>query len=489
MFESPVFLLSLLPILSPAKTDCHPFPDIYFHYHLDFSRNVLVLSHETRWTDLVALEVCEEMDKNRDGKTSEAEARNFIDSWVGNLRKVFKVKLQGKEYPLPEPCSMDETLLDFAGMGNRSLETAEWEIDVDFEIPLPGGEGPFEIVIEDLSYHEPGAPDPYWLTSEIGIEGEEGLRLLFVTKPEDPKYMTRRFKVRWDWKGKGMTRYEAGRVEDINARDRSRMTGLINRVSANPWFLPVALLLALFYGMGHAFAPGHGKVMVAGYLVGSKGTVKDAVTLGLIVALTHTFIVIILSILWLLFEKRLNTKLASSWLGIGSGLSISLLGAWLFLRRLPGKKKESFHHHDHHSHTHAAKHGSVSHFFAHLLGKHHHHLPNHPDEVTLGQLVGLGVSGGIVPCPAALLVLLFALQTGKALLGLVIILSFSLGLAGVLVLLGVITVTSKNFLGRISGLAERYSPLIKWLPPASALFVTFIGLYFAWQSYARGAFY
>ncbi|HHI68847.1 MAG TPA: hypothetical protein ENJ97_05925, partial [Planctomycetes bacterium] len=356
-------------------------------------------------------------------------------------------------------------------------------------------------------------------------EGDRGVRILSATRPEDPMYMTRRYEVKWDWKGKGEALFTTRQVKDVNAQARRKMSGLLKKLGRNPWYLPIAFLLAVFYGMIHALAPGHGKAMVAGYLVGSKGTVGDAVFLGLVVTFTHTFMVFVLSFLWLLFQDRMNTKAAETWLGVGSGISMALLGIYLFWSRFPRKGKslspqaekrpgelafqgawESHHeqghshshshgrphthHHHHHSHEgtgHSHRMGTLLHWLAHLRGAEHSHLPADPERVTVAQLLGFGVSGGIVPCPAALLVFLLALQTGRWGWGFLVVLAFSLGLAGVLVGLGVLMVTSRKLLDRISGAGERLAPYLAWLPPGSALFVTAVGLYFAWQSWTLGS--
>ncbi len=513
-----LFLLLLFPSSSSAAGE-HPFPDVYFHYHLDLSRNLLVLSHETRWTDLVAVQVCQALDKDGDGLTSAREAQAFVRSWVRSVRKNFRVVLEGRKLELPEPATLDETLSYFAAKGREALEVARWEIDLDFEIPLPPGEGPFRIVLEEGAYREKDGRDTYWLTSSLGVEGDKGLRILSATRPEDPMYMTRRFEVRWDWKGRGEASFSTREVEDVNAPARKKMSRLLRRLGENPWYLPLAILLAVLYGMGHALAPGHGKALVAGYLVGSKGTLGDAVLLGLVVTFTHTFMVFLLSLLWLLFQDEMNTKAAETWLGVGSGLSIALLGTWLFWRRFPRKdlprpalaggpparpcshshRRDDplyghHHHQGHHSHDHhhpghqhsSHRTGSLAHWLAHLRGTEHSHLPADPDQVTLGQLLGLGISGGIVPCPAALLVFLLALQTGRWGWGILVVGAFSLGLAGVLVGLGVLTVTSRKLLERVSGAEKKLAPLLAWLPPLSALFVTAVGLFFAWQSWSAG---
>ena len=104
--------------------------------------------------------------------------------------------------------------------------------------------------------------------------------------------------------------------------------------------------------------------------------------------------------------------------------------------------------------------------------------------MTVGQLLWLGISGGIVPCPAALVVLLLSFQTELPAAGLAIVVAFSVGLAGVLVGIGVLMVTSRRFLERLGGGADRLQALLRYLPALSALFIIAVGAVIAWQNWA-----
>ena len=174
----------------------------------------------------------------------------------------------------------------------------------------------------------------------------------------------------------------------------------------------VLLFLAAGFGAAHALTPGHGKTLVAAYLVGERGTALHAVILGLVTTITHTGAVIALAaLLVFLFPKAVPAELQML-LGFVGGLLITGMGLWLLLRRLGG---------------------GADHF--HVGGGHHHHDHHHskgqPDRALSDQTVGLlslvilGVSGGIVPCWDAILMLGFAISAQRVWLALPLLLAFS----------------------------------------------------------------
>ena len=241
----------------------------------------------------------------------------------------------------------------------------------------------------------------------------------------------------------------------------------------------VALVVSFVLGGLHALTPGHGKAVVAAYLVGSKGRIIDAVFLGLVVTFTHTFSVIALGVVMLLAESYLVPEDIVPWLSLFSGVLIAGIGAWLLaknMRQYYGGHGHSHAHGDGHSHGHGHGH-SHSHSHGH---HHHHHGDGHthshaPAEVSTRTgfwgLLSLGVSGGIVPCVDALVGLLFAISLNKLTWGIVILCAFSLGLAAVLVAIGVLMVVAKPFIERFTG----EGVWLKRLPIFSAAVVIILG--------------
>jgi nickel/cobalt transporter (NicO) family protein len=243
----------------------------------------------------------------------------------------------------------------------------------------------------------------------------------------------------------------------------NQVSAIVRQPELPPLLLGLGLLIAALLGMGHALAPGHGKTVMAAYLIGEKGTVWHAIILGIVVTLTHTWSVIFLGVVTLYFEGFISEEQVNFWTGIVSGLIIVVIGIALFRQR----------YHD---------------FLATAQGKgndwrFYHGHDHGPEEVLIEpqaeegtpsyrNILWLGISGGVVPCPAALIVLLLALKVGRLSYGLGLILAFSTGLAAVLVLIGVLVVRASRLLQR-TGIRE--SGVLLILPLGSAVLITLLG--------------
>jgi ABC-type nickel/cobalt efflux system permease component RcnA len=247
------------------------------------------------------------------------------------------------------------------------------------------------------------------------------------------------------------------------ATPRSAFTELITTRHMSLWFLFTAAFIACGLGALHALEPGHGKTIVAAYLVGSRGTARHAFLLGLIVTASHTAGVFALGAITLYASRYIVPEQLYPWLGVFSGLTIAGLGGYMFLRRWSGLDLD-------HSHTPGKLH---SHWFS--SSKVSVTEPSYTEagkSVSLYQLFALGITGGIIPCPAALVVLLSAFALHRVGLGFFLILAFSLGLAGVLIGFGMLMVYSRRFMTRL----RVNGPLTtRWLPVASAAFMTVLG--------------
>lgn len=227
------------------------------------------------------------------------------------------------------------------------------------------------------------------------------------------------------------------------------------------WLL---LLFAAGLGAVHALTPGHGKTLVAAYLVGQHGTIVHAIALGLVTTLTHTGAVLLLAGgLHFLSEDALRN--VQTGLGLFMGLIVACFGFYLLLQRLSGRADHihigggHHHHHDHH-HPHHAMAGSAN------------------KKVDWWGLVVLGMSGGIVPCWDAILMLFLAVGMNLLWLALPLLLAFSAGLAGVLVLIGILVVQLRRFADSRWGEGR----LIRSLPIGSALLVMLLGIWLCYES-------
>ena len=237
---------------------------------------------------------------------------------------------------------------------------------------------------------------------------------------------------------------------------------LISTQIDGPWGLLLALVAACGLGAAHALAPGHGKSIAAAYLVGARGNAWHALFLGLTTTITHTAGVFALGIITLLVSRFILPEQLYPWLAVASGFLVFLLGIGLLRVRWQGWRSRP-----------GTASGSAIH--NHGFGGAHSHAPGEDMALThrssTRNLLLLGISGGIIPCPSALVVLLGAIALGRVGLGLILILAFSFGLAGVLTLTGLLLVYARRLFERI----PMRGPLFRALPLASALVVVLIG--------------
>ncbi len=253
---------------------------------------------------------------------------------------------------------------------------------------------------------------------------------------------------------------------------RNSFTELVATEQVGFGILLIAAAVAAGLGAFHALEPGHGKTVVAAYLVGSRGTAWHALVLGLIVTASHTAGVYLLGAATLYASRYVLPERLYPWLGVISGLVIAGLGFSLFLRRYGGKP-HSHVHGDHHGHGETPhSHGPLGEHSHSALGhSHHHHATD--GTVSLRELLALGITGGIVPCPAALVVLLSALSLNRVGFGLFLIMAFSVGLAAVLIAIGLLMVYARRFMSQFQddGLV-----ITRWAPLTSAAVITLFGV-------------
>jgi ABC-type nickel/cobalt efflux system permease component RcnA len=220
-------------------------------------------------------------------------------------------------------------------------------------------------------------------------------------------------------------------------------TKLFDEAAAGRGVLVLLLLAAFGWGALHALSPGHGKAMVAAYLVGTRGTTRDAVALGATVTITHTLGVFALGFVTLALSAYVLPQDLYPWLNLVSALLVLSVGAAVL-------RKRTHHHHHHHEHDHDHDHG-------------HGH-----DHVTKKSILAIGASAGVIPCPSALVVLLGAIAQHQVGLGLVLITAFSMGLAATLTGLGVLVVRAARV-----PLPPRAATLI---PALSAGLIVLVGI-------------
>lgn len=275
-----------------------------------------------------------------------------------------------------------------------------------------------------------------------------------------------------------------GRAVAVPARDR--LAELIAVPKLTPGTALLGLLMAVLLGGLHAMSPGHGKTVVGAYLIGSRGTARHAAFLGLTVTITHTAGVFALGVATLMASEYVVPERLFPILSFVSGAIVVVIGFSLLMRRLRGvlggRSHGHPHAHDGNDHTYADGDHAHSHDHDHGVdptqphahgGRVHSHLPPGADgsPITWRTLLALGISGGILPCPSALVVLLAAISLHRVGYGLLLVVAFSVGLAGVLTGVGLAFV----YAGRLFKPKSKFTALTRVLPVFSALVITAAG--------------
>ncbi|MEU0764805.1 nickel transporter [Streptomyces microflavus] len=307
----------------------------------------------------------------------------------------------------------------------------------------------------------------------------------------------------------------------------AKVTGAFDSlVGAREITLPVGLLalfLALVLGASHAAMPGHGKTIMAAYLVGRRGTRRDALTVGATVTLTHTAGVLVLG-LALPVSTHLAGETVLMWLGAASGLLVTGIGLWLLTGAVRGRPQHNHHHHGpNHSHSHVDHHHDHRHDHDHGHGHHHDHdhgpvtpasahdsapagelqappavatlappdhehhpadtstAPRNARRTSRSGLIGMGIAGGLVPSPSALVVLLGAVALGRTAFGVLLVIGYGLGMAATLTLAGLLLVRLRERIENHDRARNlRHHPLLRKLartgPVITSLLVVAVGL-------------
>ena len=248
-------------------------------------------------------------------------------------------------------------------------------------------------------------------------------------------------------------------------------TDLINLPELTLGSALLALGLAFMWGAVHALSPGHGKTIVAAYLIGQRATVKHALFLGVTTTITHTTGVFALGLITLFASRFIVPERLYPWLEVISGVLVVVLGVTLLSQRMTTLFKST--HTTAQSDQHA--HNDFAGMHDHGDGRAHTHAP--PQNVSWRNLLALGVSGGLLPCPSALVVMLSAIALQRVAFGLLLILVFSTGLAGVLIAIGILLVHAGRLTNRLS--ISRFSfvqPVLRVAPVFSAFVITLAGL-------------
>ena len=439
-----------------------------------------------------------EMDKDQDGSVSAAES----ESWSASYRDLLLVSLDGKSLPL----TMDSVQLPATLNGFQSGQEL---ITFTFSTDLSAGTNNAERIIVENTMLPPKSINWFYLTADDGtafLFPSQKSHILTIDHIRNPATIEDQSRLLTAWDS-GSPALPFGQQKDVvtetaeqvvpELQERSPQDILLDLVRSKELsftFYLFALLIALALGALHALTPGHGKTVVAAYLVGSRGTSWHAIVLGTVVTLTHTGSVFLLGILTLAASKYFLPTTVIPFLEILSGALILGLGLYLLWqrfvfwrnsRRVPAARTETKRKISLTPSASKKISGSVK-VESMPAGMHHHgdgkmHSHDVPEAITWRSLIALGISGGLVPCPDAIAILLVAIAINRLMLGMALILSFSLGLAVVLIVIGLLMVNSRRLFNRM-GFLDRFAPA---LPVVSAVIVIILGAALTWGAAVR----
>ncbi|MCB0060896.1 MAG: hypothetical protein KDE19_02230 [Caldilineaceae bacterium] len=486
-----VTILSSL-YLFPTQLFAHPLGNFTVNRYSNIAvgRTQLQLTHILDMAEIPAHQERTQMDSNGDGTVDKGEEAAYLATLVTTLQDELVLTVNGTTVPL----TLVDRQMTFP-VGQAGLPTLR--VVTDWQVPLAAGASLWQVAYTDNTF----ADRLGW--QEVIVQGGDAVSLLessapttdlsaeLTSYPEDmlqsPPAVNQasfRFAPAGVANAPSVQSGEAPTVQPLRTGlPVDPFAELINIGTLSPLAILLALLAAFGWGAAHAFSPGHGKTVVAAYLVGSRGTVGHALFLGVTTTITHTAGVFALGVVTLFASRFILPETLYPWLSVLSGLLVAAIGITMIRERWSNPLHS--HHHHNHTHDHAHEHSHDHEHHSHgLFGDHHHgehghdhshsHLPPGANggQVTWRSLLALGISGGLLPCPSALVLMLGAISLQRIGFGLALIVLFSLGLASVLTLIGVTLVYAGKYFQRI----PESGPLLRLLPVASAVFITIVGL-------------
>jgi ABC-type nickel/cobalt efflux system permease component RcnA len=469
----PVSLVGLigLMLVLPSVTWAHPLDQYILASYLTVAPEQIVVELDMTPGVLVAPQLLPVIDTNNDQQISEAESRAYADL----VLKEVELKVDGQPQQLTFSKIEMPDLLNFqAGYGTMRLYA---------KVNLTQGlTGTHQLYYKNN--YQPANP-----AYQVNTFVDESIPVTIGPQNRDAiqQSMTMDYTITGP-EAASTSKPAANSSPDAatqfgsatgNPQQLQQVITFLYQPALSPWLLVVALGLTVVLGGLHALTPGHGKTMVAAYLVGSRGTARHAIALGGIVTFTHTISVIGLGLLALLASQFIVPTVLvpvleaiAGLLVIGLGIRL-ILRRWHFLKEHRGAEDDHFHSHDHpHPHDHNHEH---SHDHDH---SHHTHAPL-PETIKPSDILAMGVSGGLIPCPEALGILVVAVGLNRIGLGLGLIVAFSLGVGIVLISIGLLLVRARALLERLSNRGKSWQ---RWLPLVSAALVTLIGIVMVFSS-------
>ena len=505
-----------LTLLLPTAVFAHPLGNFTINHYagLNVSRELVTVDYVLEMAEIPAFQEITSFDANGNGQPDAAETTPYHAAKCESLRSDLDLRVNNQSAIL----ALSSSSIEFPP-GAGGLPTLR--LTCTFNTSLTGETT--NILFTDNAYAARLGWREIIVTGDgVGLQGEfastsTSQRLTvypndMLSSPLDQREIS--FDV--DLASvSGPSQAVAQQNSSLNTTREDAFTKLITLENLTLSTILLALGISFVWGAMHAMTPGHGKTIVGAYLVGSRGTMKHALYLGLTTTITHTLGVFALGLVTLFAAQYIVPEKLYPWMSLFSGLFVVGIGLNLFIQRFKssdvggwlGKLKHSLaslrpayapaltnskaeqssqkhrfvlasahdhshshghvHPHDHDHHTSHSHHGRAEHDHGHAD---HSHKP--PEEMTWRSLLALGISGGLIPCPSALVVMLGAIALNRIGFGLVLVLVFSLGLAGALTAIGMLFI----FAGRLFERFPSQARVFQFLPVLSALFVSAIGV-------------
>lgn len=470
-----------LSLLLPLSAAAHPLGNFSINHYarLEVGPNRLDVVYVTDTAEVPTFQLKARIDVNGDGRLDAAEQTAYLTTRVTELMAGLGLTVDGRAVSLTAASPRLELL-----PGQGGLETLRLTFRASAAIPAEAR--PLRVAFEDRNDLDRVG----W--REIVLRSKDGARLTEATAPEtdvsnelrsypdallnNPIRMTGATFTLSASGGAGEVSGPVGQGQSAGLKtgNDTLFASLINQGDLAPGAVAVALLTALALGALHALEPGHGKGVAAAYLVGTRATPYHAILLGSTVTVTHTASVFVMGVVTLFLSAFIVPEQLFPFLSLASAAIVLAMGTRMVVQAVREQRMNVVTDHSHELDDQAM---SLTHTHG---GKAHTHVPT--GKLSVRNVLAVGVSGGLVPCPAALIVLLSAIALGRVGFGMLLILVFSLGLAGVLTAISLLVVYSKRMLGRsvwarnfVSRL-NRSGRVAKALPILSGVIVIGAGL-------------
>src|SRR2546425_4931905 len=452
---------AVLAAAGGGVASAHPLGNFTINHYagLAVRPDTVIIDYVIDMAEIPAFQERSAIDRDGDGVLSEAELAAYGAARCVALRSGLSVRIDGHGLPLSMAGATATLPVGQAGLSTLRLgclystplgvETSDRSRLLEFaDVNYAERIGWREITARGDGVHLDTSLPTTSLSARLSAYPQD-----LLASPLD----VRRGAIRFTGAGPAMDpATPAQRGPAIDGRPADPLASLIGQAEVSPIGVLAALLLALGLGAFHALTPGHGKTVLAAYLVGTRGTRRQALFLALAVALSHTAGVLGLAVLTLAGSAVLAPERAYPYLSTVSGALVVVLGAWMVATRA--------------RHAHAHHHG------------HEHDRPT----TALGwrSLAALGLAGGLVPSASALVLLLGAISLHRSELGLVLVVAFGLGMAAVLVGVGQALVGARGLAERRLAEHGRFRAAIAAAPSLAAVTVLLLGLGMTAQSLA-----